>query len=224
MALLDLAVYNNFKFFFAVSGFALYVQTITNRVFIPFYGHYIPAMRAFYFHPFGVFGLQNIELLSKKLEKILNVWYNYKKIHKGDFYMKSSTLRTITIVVAVLGLIGGVVLGFKFKTVDVNRFYTTEHFNTILMLSSWIGTALYVIPCLAIASVLDNQDMIMSELWKQSQTVKNVSNEMKSANSSGSSHVAPPPVRNTSDTWTCSNCGERNPRNARICKSCGQDK
>ena len=138
--------------------------------------------------------------------------------------MKHSTLRTITIVAAVLGLIGGVILGFKFKTIDVNGWRPTEHFNTTLMLSAWIGTALYVIPCFALASVLENQDAIMSELWKQSQTVKSVSNEVKNANSSDSARISPPPVRNTGDTWTCNNCGEKNPRNARICKSCGQDK
>ena len=66
MALLDLAVYSNLKFFFAVPSLALYVQSLTNRIFIPFYGHYIPAMRTFYFYPFGVFGFQNIKLLSKK--------------------------------------------------------------------------------------------------------------------------------------------------------------
>lgn len=75
MALLDLVIDYNFKFFFAVSGFALYPQASANCVFIPFYGHLIPAVRAFYFYPFGVFRFQVIKLLSKMLEKFFVLWY-----------------------------------------------------------------------------------------------------------------------------------------------------
>lgn len=75
MALLDLAVDYNFKFTFAVTSFALYSQTLAYRIFVPLYRHFIPAVRAFYFHPLGGFGLQNISSFQKMLEKVYRLWY-----------------------------------------------------------------------------------------------------------------------------------------------------
>lgn len=135
--------------------------------------------------------------------------------------MKPSTLRNVTLAIVVLGLIGGVILGFKFKTIEIGYFSTEEKFNLVLMLSTWIGTAMYAVPCFALASALENQEQILSELWKFTHNKQFSLNDPETSNAT---HSAPPPVRNTSETWTCKNCGERNPRSARICKSCGQDK
>ncbi len=156
------------------------------------------------------------------LEKILNMWYNYKNYIKGDFYMKPSTLRNITIVVAVLGLIGGVILGFKFKTVEINRLYTEEHFNAMLMLSVWIATALYSVISLALASILENQEHIISQLWKQSQTT---SRNPDGVNSKiNLSAIAAKEKSAANNIWICPDCDETNPANTRICKSCGYEK
>ncbi len=143
--------------------------------------------------------------------------------------MKPSTLRTITIVVSVLGLIGGIVLGFKFKTIELSYFgSSTEHFNVTLMLSVWIGTVLYAIPCFALAAILENQDFITSELWKQSQAIRDLGSpekEEKPATSNSKLNLSALAYGNNSaSTWTCPDCGETNPRNSRICKSCGREK
>ncbi len=86
--------------------------------------------------------------------------------------MKPSTLRKITIVIIVLGLIGGIVLGFKFKTINLSYYGgSSRDFNVTLMLSVWIGTVLYAIPCFALAAILENQESMTSELWKQSHAI-----------------------------------------------------
>ena len=70
MALLDLAVYYNFKFFFAVASLALHVQAFTNCVFVPFYRHYISAVGTAYFIRFGFCGFH----LSDSFQKTLAIF------------------------------------------------------------------------------------------------------------------------------------------------------
>ncbi len=135
--------------------------------------------------------------------------------------MKPSTLRNIIIVVAVLGLIGGVILGFKFKTVEINRLYTAEHFNAVLMLSVWIATALYSVINLALASVLENQEHIISQLWKQSQTM---TKNPDGVNSKMSLSAIAAKEKSGANGWVCPECDETNPTNIRVCKSCGYEK
>lgn len=60
--------------------------------------------------------------------------------------MKSSFYKVITGIVAVLGFIGGIVLGNNVKIYD---------FNTPLMIGSWVGTALLCLIFYGIASVLE---------------------------------------------------------------------
>ena len=135
--------------------------------------------------------------------------------------MIPSTLRNIIIVVAVLGLIGGVILGFKFKTVEINRLYTAEHFNAVLMLSVWIATALYSVINLALASVLENQEHIISQLWKQSQTM---TKNPDGVNSKMSLSAIAAKEKSGANGWVCPECDETNPTNIRVCKSCGYEK
>ena len=75
MALLDLAVYFDFKFFFAVASLALHAQALTNCVFVPFYRHYISAVGTAYFFGFCFCGLH----LSISFQKTLAIhpilWY-----------------------------------------------------------------------------------------------------------------------------------------------------
>ena len=140
--------------------------------------------------------------------------------------MRPSTLRVITIVVAVLGLIGGIILGSKFKTIDLTSYRAEEHFNVTLMITAWIGTALYTVPCLALASVLENQEYIADELRKQAQTLRSPNREAVSATASNSKmNLSAVASGNSSGSfWTCPDCGETNPKNVRICKSCGYEK
>ena len=141
--------------------------------------------------------------------------------------MKSSTLRIFTIVIAVLGLIGGVSIGSKLNETGLIG-------GTTSMITAWVGIALYAVPCYALASVLLNQEEIMSELFRQSQILKYLESEKKSEDLSGSGSQTKASnsalsldglagtANNAGDTWTCKNCGEKNPRNAQSCKGCGQ--
>lgn len=140
--------------------------------------------------------------------------------------MRPSTLRVITIIVAAVGLIGGIILGSEFKTVDITSYRAEEHFNVTLMITAWIGTALYVVPCLALASVLENQEYIADEIRKQNQTLRNPNREAVTATASNSRmNLSAVASGNSSDSaWTCPDCGETNPRNIRVCKSCGYEK
>lgn len=140
--------------------------------------------------------------------------------------MRPSTLRVITIVVAVVGLIGGIILGIKFKTIDLTSYRPKEHFNITLMITTWIGTALYAVPCFALASVLENQEYIADELRKQAQTLRSPNREAVSATASNSKmNLSAVASGNSSGSvWTCPDCGETNPKNVRICKSCGYEK
>lgn len=70
MALLDFAVDNYFKFFFAVPGFALNAQAAANRVFVPFYRHLVSAVGTAYFIRFGFCGFH----LSNSFQKILAIF------------------------------------------------------------------------------------------------------------------------------------------------------
>lgn len=140
--------------------------------------------------------------------------------------MKSSTLKVITIIVAVVGLVGGIILGSKFKTIDLTSYRVEEHFNATLMITVWIGTALYAAPCFALASILENQDYIADEIRKQNQTLRSPNREaVNVAVSNSKMNLSAVASGNSSDSaWTCPDCGETNPRNIRVCKSCGYEK
>ncbi len=143
--------------------------------------------------------------------------------------MKPSTLRKITIVIIVLGLIGGIVLGFKFETIELSYYGgSSRDFNVTLMLSVWISTILYAIPCFALAAILENQESITSELWKQSQAIRDLDSaekeEKTAASNSKINLSAAASNQDIASLWTCPKCGERNSRNSRICKGCGREK
>ncbi len=143
--------------------------------------------------------------------------------------MKPSTLKKITIVIIVLGLIGGIVLGFKFKTINLSYYGgSSRDFNVTLMLSVWIGTVLYAIPCFALAAILENQESMTSELWKQSHAIRDLGSPEKKEKSAASNSrlnlSAVASGNNSASTWTCPDCREINPRNSRICKGCGREK
>lgn len=132
--------------------------------------------------------------------------------------MKSSTLTAITTVIAILGFIGGIVLGIKFEN------YYGE-FNATLMIESWIGIALYCIPLAAISSSLGNQEMILRNQSAINENIAKTNKPVKDA-SNGKLNLAAVSAaqRNTSETWVCKYCGEVNKRDKRICQSCGRDK
>lgn len=138
--------------------------------------------------------------------------------------IKASTLYTFTAIVVCLSVLGGIITGAELKRTPI-----LENYGTIFILSAFIGTAMYAVPCFALATVLENQEAIMSEQVKQSQKIAEISYKTKDENLSDlapsvPSSSPPPSVKYFNDTWTCKSCGEKNPRSSQFCKSCGKYK
>lgn len=145
--------------------------------------------------------------------------------------MKSKTFRTFTIVIAVLGVIGGMILGSMIPEVEISwSGRTQEHFNAALMLETWIGTALYVIPCFALSSLLENQEDAYQKLSKiqglilsSSESTTNlhpVDKFIKSPNKSKEDLQNEP----SENEWKCVACGECNSNMYTYCQICGAHK
>ena len=122
--------------------------------------------------------------------------------------MRSSTLKHIGILIIVLGVLSAVLSCFILKSIVLG--------GTSLV-SAFLSAATYY----ALAEILDNQERIMSDLLKLSREMHNAGG---STDPVTAKQYNPPPVHNVGDSWICRNCGEKNPLNVRICKSCGQDK
>ena len=122
--------------------------------------------------------------------------------------MKSSTLKQIGIAILVFGILYKMVFGIILKRDDAGEISAT-------------GTILLSMIFIALSAILDNQEKIMSELMKQSREIHNVG---ESTDTVTAKQYNSTPVHNVGDSWICGNCGEKNPLNIRICKSCGQDK
>ena len=122
--------------------------------------------------------------------------------------MKSSTLKQMAILMIVLAVLSTIVFGLILKHDDAGGF-------------SMLGAIILSVIFKALAEILDNQERIMSELLKQSREINNSGGSTDSVTATQNN---PPPVHNVGDSWICRNCGEKNPLNVRICKSCGQDK
>ena len=122
--------------------------------------------------------------------------------------INSSTLKHIGILMIVLGVLSTVISGFILKSLVL---------GLTSLISAFISAAIYY----ALAEILDNQEKIISDLYRIS---KDIHNTKESNEQFAPQYNAPPPTNNVGDKWVCKNCGETNPRNIRICKSCGHDK
>lgn len=126
--------------------------------------------------------------------------------------MKSKTLKTFTIIIAVLGVIGGMILGSIVPEVEISwSGRTQEHFNVALMLEAWVGTILYVIPCFALSNVLENQEAIFDKLEENT-----IEQEKLSVNT-----LLPTPKN---DEWVCDKCSTVNPNTYNFCQNCGNQR
>lgn len=85
--------------------------------------------------------------------------------------MKSNIYKVITIVMSILGFIGGIASGKVFQTTklientinpSLNRY--EHHFNTALMFYVWIGFAILVLVFFGIYAILNNQEQILAKL------------------------------------------------------------
>lgn len=131
--------------------------------------------------------------------------------------MKSSTMKTISIFIAVLGFIGSIIAGAKYKAVDITKLYEDPKFNLGLCLSCLIGTAILFIILYGIGAILENQEQILSKLYssdKKSLPISEASTSKLNLNS----------ISDGSDGWRCKKCGKTNPNSSTTCKDCGSYK
>jgi len=129
--------------------------------------------------------------------------------------MKSTTMKTISIFMAVLGFIGSIVAGVKYKAVDITNIYADPKFNLGLFLSCLISTAILFIILYGIGAILENQEQILSKLYSSDKKtplpISEASNSKLNLNT----------INDGSDGWRCKKCGKTNPNSSTTCKDCG---
>lgn len=133
--------------------------------------------------------------------------------------MKSTTMKTISIITGILGLIGSIVAGNKLQALDK---YGDTTFNVTLMLYGFVGTFILFIILYGISAVLDNQENILSKINQVYNSTKekipvseNLSNSKLNLSSISSDRE---------NTWRCKKCGKTNQHTTRVCIDCGEYK
>ncbi|MBO5734124.1 MAG: hypothetical protein J6R66_04470 [Clostridia bacterium] len=83
---------------------------------------------------------------------------------------RADIFKYITIAIAVIGFVAGIICGNAFPISEIEAtglytspFETTEKFNTVLMLTTWIGTAITAIGTWAIYCILEALDNLLLE-------------------------------------------------------------
>jgi hypothetical protein len=137
--------------------------------------------------------------------------------------MSSKVLKVISIIVLVLGMIGGVILGAKYKTYAIapsfSDFMYMQVFNTALMLAAWVVTGLVFVSLYALGGILDNQEVIISKMYNQEKKIERILN-----GESAYDKLAEMSKSLDSGKWVCSKCGEPNVKTSRVCNNCGAGK
>ena len=135
--------------------------------------------------------------------------------------MKSSTMKTISIIIGVLGLIGSIVAGNSLQAVDK---YGHTSFNGVLMLYGFVGTFILFIILYGISAVLDNQENILSKI---NQVYNNTKEKNPASENSANSKLNLSALNynnNNDGTWRCKKCGKTNQHTTRVCIDCGEYK
>jgi hypothetical protein len=122
----------------------------------------------------------------------------------------------LTLIVCVIGgfIFGGNALG--------GRGFSPGYAFLGLLVGGFIGLVIVILSGGLIANFLNMVDDINAIRYHLSKN-----GNQSSGNSSGSNvgNVSPiAPIVNTSDSWVCKKCNERNPTTASSCKSCGSYK
>ena len=112
--------------------------------------------------------------------------------------MKSSVFKTVAIVFAILGIIGGIVNGNQ----------ALDGFSFFTMIYTWIETALFVLIFYGIGTILEHLEDLKDSNATMSTTIKN-DIESKKKPSKGE--------------WKCPNCGKINQNYVGSC-GCGTPK
>lgn len=116
--------------------------------------------------------------------------------------MKSSIYKVITGIIAVLGFIGGIVLGNTVKVYD---------FNTWLMIESWVATAILCLIFYGLASALEYLEELGAGQNDSSntQTTYNAYNDRLSEQPIFRDEK-PISKTHTGNEWECPNCHSMN--------------
>ncbi len=77
----------------------------------------------------------------------------------------------LAVVVGVLGFIGGIVCGNVFPVIDQGYYYTSEEFNTGLMLTIWVCTVISVFTLVLMYHHFKNQEITNEFLEKISNNI-----------------------------------------------------
>lgn len=111
--------------------------------------------------------------------------------------MKSYYFTVLSIVLAIVGFIGGIINGEQ----------AVHDFDVALMLTTWIETALFVLIFAGIGKILDYLEDLKDANSQMSETIKNdIVNDIKAKKEP------------TKDEWKCPKCGKIN---ANYVGSCG---
>lgn len=132
--------------------------------------------------------------------------------------MRSTVYKAITGIIALLGFIGGIVLG---NTIKVSGF------NTWIMICSWVSTALLCMIFYGIASALEYLEELGAGQSNSSntQTSYNANNDRLSSETifKDERQTEKMPVMPVTKEWKCPKCGKINQNYVGTC-GCGESK
>lgn len=135
--------------------------------------------------------------------------------------MKSSTLKTYTIVLTVFAGIGSIIFAVKF--------------GFIAFLSGVLSVVLFAVLHFALTASLNNQETILEN---QKEIFSQI-NQVNKNNFKPKENTVPQPPVNVSNShldlsflsssksgtdWSCPKCGEINRKSSRVCRGCGHEK
>lgn len=131
--------------------------------------------------------------------------------------MRSSSMKVITWIVTVLGVVGSLVSGVKIG--DIPAF---DDLKIIVIISGLLGTALFAVILFAIAQILENTEYTVSKLPTMERALQRIASpEGANAPKQSLSDLTP---KHTGNEWRCPKCGMMNPISSRTCKDCAYQK
>ena len=126
--------------------------------------------------------------------------------------MKGSTVKTLSIVLTVIGVLCSAVLSFSAEL--------DAAFGFVTFIGFLISLFLFIFPWFIMAELLTRHEETQMTLSKVNALLKSLGAEENSGKPDLST-VASVEVQNG---WSCPTCGKTNPTSSRTCKDCGYQK